>query len=324
MGSRALPASLFVALLLLSLASDSLASASSNGRSLLRREGKKEKEAEAEAEREAEALKAYEKEQRKRDEERIAVIENAQDEAEEEVAKFNKASDEEEQIDVFVDLWRDARGPTLLVVMTTLISSNFSESYLIEIVAASMLEADSRGFSFQISDALWAALTLVENEEDGEPLLDAIAFNQLALNEEEKGSGCTYVKNLFTDAEVLAIENGYEVEFTRAFDDPEYLNLAECFYEECSDAALECCGDEDAVASGRCGCRKKEPNICDFNLFLNTPRPIWRCSGEECFVTKCLCPDLENKKKSKGGGKKKGRGKNRSKNGKSKNGEEST
>jgi len=308
MASRAL---LLLTLLLISYAADSFASVSSNGRSLLQR-GDNNEEDEEEAKREAEALEAYAEEQRERDEERTAIIENAQEEAEDEVIKFYEASDEEEQIEVFVNLWRDAKGPTILIVLTTLVNSTDSPTAgFTEIVAESMLEAERRGFSFQISDALWAALTIVENEEDGEPLLDAISFNLAALDEEEEGSGCTYVKNLFTDAEVLAIENGYETEFTKAFDDPEYLNLAECFYDACDDDALDCCGDVDAELSGRCGCKKKEPNVCDFNLFLNTPRPIWRCNGEECDSIKCLCPDPDDVKKSKRRGK--GRRRNKSK-----------
>ena len=68
-----------------------------------------------------------------------------------------------------------------------------------------MLEAQRKGFSFQISDGLSAALTIVENEEDGEPLLDAVMLNMRAKNGAKKGSGCTYVKNLFEGPSSLVL-----------------------------------------------------------------------------------------------------------------------
>ena len=60
------------------------------------------------------------------------------------------------------------------------------------------MEADRKGFAFKIADGLWAGLVLVENEGEADPLLDVIMVNLRAKNKAKKGSGCSYVKNLFT------------------------------------------------------------------------------------------------------------------------------
>ena len=74
-----------------------------------------------------------------------------------------------------------------------------------------MLEAQRKGFSFQISDGLSAALTIVENEKDGEPLLDAVMINMRAKNGAKKGSGCTYVKNLFEGNDISAMHSSASI-----------------------------------------------------------------------------------------------------------------
>ena len=142
-----------------------LASAST-GRELLQRkkDGKKkqtkgkskltskEREERAEAKREAQALADFEKAQKRREKEKEAVIKSARKDAENEVVKFNRAgkyrvkckkaaatealflatavADEKAQIAVFVNLWKNAKGPTILRLLTTLVSSSqTSRSY---------------------------------------------------------------------------------------------------------------------------------------------------------------------------------------------------
>jgi len=170
-----------------------------------------------------------------------------------------------------------------------------------------MLSAQFKGFSFQVAEGVARALTIVKQPGDGYALLDVIMVNFKERNDAKKNSGCEYVNNLFTDAEAIAIDDGYEIEFSQALGNKKYLPLAECFFLECSGAAAECCADEDILLSGRCDCLKKEPDTCVYNLFLNVPRPIWRCNGEDCEADKCLCPVIKKKGKSGKGKKSKGK-----------------
>jgi len=143
------------------------------------------------------------------------------------------------------------------------------------VFAESIETAIAKGYAIQVSAGLASALTIVEKEEDGGPLLNTILFILRSKNQLKKGSGCSFVKDLMAgmqhlhkyqvshsfwhpDAEHSAIENGYEMEFTLALDTPRYVPIMECFLDACKGAALACCRDEDAIVSGFCGCDSEE------------------------------------------------------------------
>eukprot|EP00210_Caulerpa_lentillifera_P003288 g3139.t1 len=301
---RTLLAATLVVLVLSSYAIEAFESEAENSRTLLQKKkkksgsgkSKKDKEAEAEAKREKEALAAYAAQQAARENEKQKQLKQASKQAADAIADFNNADSEKEQIKVFVDLWRNQAGVVIVKTINTLLSSSRStRDYYIELLAESMQDAVSRGYAIQVSAGVASALTIVERETDAAPILMAILNILRTRNKARKNSGCIYVKNLMSDAEVSAIENGYENEFTQALDEPRYIPIMECFLDACSGVSLDCCKDKNATMSGVCDCDEKEQRTCTYNVFWRMPRTIWRCSGDSCVSTKCLCPVVKQR-----------------------------
>lgn len=193
---------------------------------------RKEKEAAAEKKRERDALAAYAEQQAAREKEKTKLLRQGAKQSEEVIADFNNAGktsffntpttgvecsdSEREQIKVFVDLWKNSAGVTILKAITTLVSSSEgTRDYYIEcktcpllprclnralcvVLAESIQDAISRGYAIQVSAGVASALTIVERESDGVPLLNAILLILRTRNKARKNSGCVYVKNLMS------------------------------------------------------------------------------------------------------------------------------
>lgn len=132
------------------------------------------------------------------------------------------------------------------------------------VLAESLIIADEEGYSNQIAEAVASGLTIIEVEEDADGLLRVILEAASMMDEDKEGRGCYFIGQLFKDAEYYATEMGYLYEFYYAIDDEKYLYIMECFLEECTGVAADCCADEDIVTSGMCSCDKKY-----FKLIVN-------------------------------------------------------
>lgn len=105
------------------------------------------------------------------------------------------------------------------------------------------------------------------------------------------GSGCAYIKRLFTDADAIAYDRGESMQFLKAFSAEEYLPLTECFLDECTGRAGLCCSSSRALSKGLCACPNRYSTRCGYNIFANQPRTVWVCSRRTCEPNqKCLCP----------------------------------
>jgi len=261
-----------------------------------------------EQEREADALDAYYTQQATLNKEQESMLLFGAEEAVTIVEKVEKANGKK-QIRIFTDLWENAKGITIVKTLAILNdrSPEKMEDYH-EINSEAMERAESSGYSFKVSEALYIAMAVTDSNNDHYHLLDALIYRMNVKNTESKGSGCQYIEFLFTDAEAWAIDEGRAQQFFQGFDNEIYLPLIECFLSECKGTAAKCCSDKEATTSGLCACKviDKKENImqCDYNLFWTAPRTIWLCSTQECQPDeKCLCPDKKKGKKGKSKGK---------------------
>lgn len=257
-----------------------------SGRNLLQNNATTE---ESEAAREAAALLAFQQREEQKAEENAAIIEQGFLTASETVEAF--LSGNGSQVEIMADLLRNADGVAFKVALNTLVNRDPEErDSVLSVAHRAIHRAISDGFATNVAEAVDLALTVRENEEDHLNLLDAIVMRQDLLEEREEGSGCEFVKNLFTDADAIADERGDSMIFVASFEQEEYLQLMECFLDECSGRAGRCCSRSRAVESGMCECDSEVPNRCNFNVFSIRPRIIWICSSGRCANEKCLCP----------------------------------
>lgn len=269
------------------------------GRELL-----KSKKELADESREEDALEAYYLQQATLNKEQEALLRFGEEEAVSVVKKVDGASTNK-QISVFSDLWENAKGVAIVKSLAILIEAYPKKTeHFYEVNSAAMDKAESNGYTFKVSEAVYNALAVTDGALDHYHLLDALLYRMDQLEEEKKGSGCQYIQFLFTDAESWAIDDGRTQNFFRGFENEDYLPLTECFLEECKGTAAECCADEDAISSGLCGCEvvnKKEGTLqCEHNLFWTAPRTIWLCSTQDCAPDqKCLCSKSSSKKAKK-------------------------
>lgn len=244
---------------------------------------------ESEAAREAAALLAFQQEEEQKAEENAAIIEAAFLTASETVEAVLAGNDS--QVEILADLLRNADGVAFKFALNTLVNRDPEERDSVLTAAHRAINRGIEdGFATNVAQAVDLALTVRENEDDHLNLLDAIVMRQDLLEEREEGSGCEFVRNLFTDADAIADERGDSRIFVASFEQEEYLQLMECFLDECSGRAGRCCSRRQAVERGLCECDSEVPNRCDFNLFSNLPRIIWICSAGRCANEKCLCP----------------------------------
>lgn len=71
------------------------------------------------------------------------------------------------------------------------------------VIAESIETAIAKGYAIQVSAGVASALTIVEKEEDGGPLLNTILFILRSKNAAKKGSGCSFVKDLMAGTQQL-------------------------------------------------------------------------------------------------------------------------
>lgn len=249
-------------------------------------------EEEREAAREEEAMLAFQQEQDQKAVENAAIIEQGFLTATEVVEAYLAANSTTQQLEILTDLLRNADGVAFKFALNTLVNRDPEESQsVLRIAQRAINRAISDGFATNVAEAVALALTVRENEDDHLNFLDVIVLRHDLLEERNEGSGCEFVKNLFTDADSIAHERGDSMLFVASFEQEEYLQLMECFLDECTGRAGRCCSQRRAVNSGMCACDAEITNRCDFNLFSNRPRVIWICSAEQCDENeKCLCP----------------------------------
>jgi len=265
-------------------------------------------EEQREQEREEDALQAYYVQQATHNQEQDSMLVFGSEEAVTTVERIEK-SKRKKQVRIFTDLWENAKGTTIVKTLALLNDSTPKKmEYYYGVNSDAMEKAESDGYSFKVSEALFMAMAVTDSNNDHYHLLDALIYRKKAKNKESKGSGCQYIEYLFTDAEAWAIEEGRAQQFFQGFDNEAYLPLTECFLPECKGTAAKCCSDKEAITSGLCECEvvdKKEGTLkCDHNLFWLAPRTIWLCSTQNCRPDeKCLCADKKkaNKKAQKSG-----------------------
>lgn len=255
-------------------------------------------EEQIEQEREEDVLQAYYIEQSTFNSEQESMLQFGTEEAVTIVEKVEKAN-RKKQIRLFTHLWENAKGLTIVKALGILAERMPDEvEYYYEINSEAMERAESQGYSFKVSEALYMALSVTDTDNDHHHLLDALIYRMNSKDNDSKGSGCQYIEFLFTDAEVWANDEGRGLQFFQGFDDEKFLPLTECFLPECKGKAAKCCLDEEAVTSGMCGCKvvDKEEGTkqCNHNLVWTAPRTIWLCSMQKCEPDeKCLCADRE-------------------------------
>jgi len=247
--------------------------------------------AESEAAREAAALSAYEAEQQAKAEENAALIEQGFLTAAESVEAY-LAVNYTGRLEILTDLLRNADGLAFKFALNTLVNRDpEARESVMNVAQRAINRAINGGFATNVAEAIALAMTVRANEDDHLNVLDAIVIRQDLMEARNEGSGCEFVKNLFTDADAIAAERGDSVIFVASFDSQEYLQLMECFLDECTGRAARCCSRSRALQTGLCECDSEIPNRCDYNIFSNRPRTIWICSSNQCDVNeKCLCP----------------------------------
>lgn len=270
-------------------------------------------EEQREQEREEDALQAYYVQQATHNQEQESMLFFGSEEAVTTVERIEKAN-RKKQIRIFTHLWENAMGITIVKTLGLLNDLTPKKmDYYYGVNSDAMEQAESDGYSFKVSEALYIAMAVTDSSNDHYHLLDALIYRKKDKNKESKGSGCQYIEYLFTDAEAWAIEEGRGQQFFQGFDNEAYLPLTECFLPECKGTAAKCCSDKEAITSGLCECEvvdKKEGTLqCDHNLFWLAPRTIWLCSTQNCRPDeKCLCPDKEKaNKKAKNSDRSKGK-----------------
>lgn len=270
-------------------------------------------EEQREQEREEDALQAYYVQQAEHNSEQESMLFFGTEEAVTTVERIEK-SNRKKQIRILTHLWENAMGITIVKTLALLNDVTPEKmEYYYGVNSDAMEQAESDGYSFKVSEALYIAMAVTDSNNDHYHLLDALIYRKKGKNKESKGSGCQYIEYLFTDAEAWAIEEGRAQQFFQGFDNEAYLPLTECFLPECKGTAAKCCSDKEAITSGLCECEvvdKKEGTLqCDHNLFWLAPRTIWLCSTQNCRPDeKCLCADEEKaNKQAKKSGKSKGK-----------------
>lgn len=246
----------------------------------------------SEAAREQDALLAYQQEQERKAEENAAIIEQSFITAAEAVEAYLSPNVTDGELEVLTDLLRNADGVAFKFALNTLINRDPEESEsVMQIAHRAINRAINGGYATNVAEAMAFALTVHANEDDHFNLLDVIVMRHDLLEERDRRSGCEFVRNLFADADQIAYERGDSILFVSSFDQQEYLQLMECFLDECRGRAGRCCSQRRAVESGMCACDSEVPNRCDYNLFDSQPRTIWLCSSNQCDENeKCLCP----------------------------------
>lgn len=247
---------------------------------------------EREQAREEAALAAFEAQQERRANESRRIIRRAQSVSADVVQRYLANETVSGRIAIFQNLFQNAAGVAAKFALNTLVAeADEGGRYVMRNVRNGLAGAIKAGYDANVAEAIENAFTIFQNPGDHYNLLDVVNDRRVVLERHEEGSGCAYIKRLFTDADAIAYDRGESMQFLRAFSAEEYLPLTECFLDECTGRAGACCESSRALRRGLCQCPNRGSTRCGYNIFANEPRTVWICSRRSCEPNrKCLCP----------------------------------